>query len=113
MMKPAEDKMREVLSAMEFKSAAFPIVQNFHAKVETNGAALRENLIRQVSAPVRWTQSMETLKSLGHSQVIECGAGKVLQGLLKKIDGDFFKVMTTTSMEDIKNIEEFLKASSH
>lgn len=113
MMKPAEEKMREVLSAMEFSSAAFPIIQNFHAKVETDGAALRENLIRQVSAPVRWTQSMETLKSLGHSQVIECGAGKVLQGLLKKIDGDFFKVMTTTSMEDIKNIEEFLKASSH
>ncbi len=56
---------------------------------------------------------METLKSLGHAQVIECGAGKVLQGLLKKIDPEFFKVMTTTGMEDIKNIEEFLKASSH
>ncbi|KHD88791.1 MAG: malonyl CoA-acyl carrier protein transacylase [Bdellovibrio sp. ArHS] len=113
MMKPAEDKMREVLTAMEFKTAAFPIIQNFHAKAETEGAILRENLIRQVSAPVRWTQSMETLKALGHSQIIECGAGKVLQGLLKKIDGDYFKVMTTTSMEDIKNIEDFLKASSH
>lgn len=113
MMKPAEDKMRTVLTAMEFKKAAFPIVQNFHAKAETEGSVLRENLIRQVSAPVRWTQSMEVLKSLGHSQIIECGAGKVLQGLLKKIDPEFFKVMTTTSMEDIKTIEEFLKASSH
>lgn len=113
MMKPAEDKMRSVLTAMEFQKAAFPIIQNFHAKAETEGSVLRENLIRQVSAPVRWTQSMEVLKNLGHAQVIECGAGKVLQGLLKKIDGDFFKVMTTTSMEDIKTIEEFLKASSH
>lgn len=113
MMKPAEDKMREVLTAMEFKNSAFPIIQNFHAQVETQGPALRENLIRQVSAPVRWTQSMETLKSLGQAQIIECGAGKVLQGLLKKIDGEFFKVMTTTNMEDIKTIEEFLKASSH
>ncbi|KYG65252.1 malonyl CoA-acyl carrier protein transacylase [Bdellovibrio bacteriovorus] len=113
MMKPAEDKMREVLTAMEFNKAAFPIIQNFHAKSETEGSVLRENLIRQVSAPVRWTQSMETLKAMGHSQIIECGAGKVLQGLLKKIDGDYFKVMTTTSMEDIKNIEDFLKASSH
>ncbi|WII71040.1 ACP S-malonyltransferase [Bdellovibrio sp. 22V] len=113
MMKPAEDKMREVLTAMEFKKAAFPIIQNFHAKAETEGTPLRENLIRQVSAPVRWTQSMETLKSMGHAHVIECGAGKVLQGLLKKIDGDFFKVMTTTSAEDLKTIEEFLKASSH
>lgn len=113
MMKPAEEKMREVLTAMEFKTAAFPIVQNFHAKFETDGAVLRENLIRQVSAPVRWTQSMETLKAAGHSQIIECGAGKVLQGLLKKIDSEFFKVMTTSSLEDIKMIEEFLKASSH
>ena len=113
MMKPAEEKMREVLTAMEFKKAAFPIVQNFHAQFETEGAVLRENLIRQVSAPVRWTQSMETLKAAGHSQIIECGAGKVLQGLLKKIDSEFFKVMTTSSIEDIKMIEEFLKASSH
>ncbi|QDK37811.1 ACP S-malonyltransferase [Bdellovibrio sp. NC01] len=113
MMKPAEDTMRVVLTGMEFKMAAFPIVQNFHAKFETDGANLRENLIRQVSAPVRWTQSMETLKAAGHSQIIECGAGKVLQGLLKKIDSEFFKVMTTSSIEDIKTIEEFLKASSH
>ncbi len=113
MMKPAEEKMRSVLTAMEFKTAEFPIIQNFHAKVESDGSILRENLIRQVSAPVLWTQSMENLKSLGQANVIECGAGKVLQGLLKKIDGDFFKVMTTTNMEDIKTIEEFLKASSH
>ena len=113
MMKPAEDKMREVLTSMEFNKAAFPIIQNFHAKAETDGKILRENLIRQVSAPVRWTQSMEVLKAMGHANVIECGAGKVVQGLLKKIDPEFFKVMTTTSMEDIKTIEEFLKASSH
>lgn len=113
MMKPAEDKMREVLTAMEFKTAAFPIIQNFHAKAEVEGPVLRENLIRQVSAPVRWTQSMEVLKGLGHAQIIECGAGKVLQGLLKKIDADFFKVMTTTSMEDVKIIEDSLKATSH
>ena len=113
MMKPAEDKMREVLTAMDFKTAAFPIVQNFHAKIETQGSVLRENLIRQVSAPVRWTQSMEALKALGHKDMIECGAGKVLQGLLKKIDPEFFQVQTTTSLEDIKNIEESLKALSH
>lgn len=113
MMKPAEDKMREVLTTMEFKNSAFPIIQNFHAKAETEGPLLRENLIRQVSAPVRWTQSMEVLKSMNHAHLIECGAGKVLQGLLKKIDGDFFKVMTTTSLEDVKIIEDFLKATSH
>lgn len=113
MMKPAEDKMREILSAMEFKKSDFPIIQNFHARAESEGVALRENLIRQVSAPVLWTQSMENLKALGHSQMIECGAGKVLQGLLKKIDPEFFKVMTTTTLEELKNIETYLKALSH
>lgn len=113
MMKPAEETMRVVLTGMPFEQALFPVVQNFHAKFEVDGSVLRENLIRQVSAPVRWTQSMETLKAAGHSQVIECGAGKVIQGLLKKIDGEFFKVMTTSSLEDIKTIEEYLKASSH
>lgn len=113
MMKPAEDTMRSVLSEISFKKAQFPVIQNFNAKAETEPDVLRENLIRQVSAPVRWTQSMEVLKSLGHSNIIECGAGKVVQGLLKKIDSEFFKVMTTTSMEDLKNIEDFLKASSH
>lgn len=113
MMKPAEDKMREVLSAMEFKNAAFPIIQNFHAKAETQAASLRENLIRQVSGPVLWTQSMETLKQTNNKVCIECGAGKVLNGLLKKIDPEFFQVFNTNSLEDIKIIEDFLKASSH
>lgn len=110
MMKPAEDTMRVVLTGMEFQNADFPIVQNFHARMETQGAALRENLIRQVSAPVRWTQSMATLKESGHRDLVECGAGKVLQGLLKKIDADFFRVFTTTSMEDLKAIETHLNS---
>lgn len=113
MMKPAEETMRILLTGTEFKKAAFPVLQNYTARLETDPAVLRENLIRQVSAPVLWTQSMDLLKSQGHSQCIECGAGKVLSGLMKKIDGEFFKVLTTTSMEDIKNIEDYLKASSH
>lgn len=112
MMKPAEEKMRQVLTSINFKDADFPVVQNYHAKPEIKGDAIRENLIRQVSAPVRWIQSMHTLKQMGCSQLIECGAGKVLQGLIKKIDGDFFKVSSTTSLEDLKSLEENLKALS-
>lgn len=113
MMMPAEEKMRSVLTEMSFQNAQFPIIQNFHAQAETKGDVLRENLIRQVSAPVRWTQSMEVLKSMGHSKIIECGAGKVINGLLKKIDGEFFTVLNTNSIEDLKSIEESLKATSH
>ncbi len=113
MMLPAEKKMREVLMAMEFRAPSFKIVQNFTAHFEKNPETLRENLIRQVSAPVRWTESMELLKAQGLTKCVECGAGKVVAGLLKKIDSEAFTVFNTNSLEDLKLIEEFLKASSH
>lgn len=113
MMLPAEKKMREVLTAMEFRAPAFAIVQNYTAHFESSPEQLRENLIRQVSAPVRWTESMELLKKENFTRCVECGAGKVLSGLLKKIDSEAFTVLTTSSLEDLKLIEEFLKASSH
>lgn len=112
MMKPAEDTMRRVLTDMPFKQASFPILQNFNARFESTPESLRENLIRQVSAPVLWTQSMELMKQENKLHFIECGTGKVLQGLLKKIHPDF-QVLSTNSMEDFKIIEDFLKASSH
>jgi [acyl-carrier-protein] S-malonyltransferase len=113
MMLPAEKKMREVLSGIPFRAPEFKIVQNFTAQFESKPELLRENLIRQVSAPVRWTESMELLKAQNLTKCIECGAGKVVAGLLKKIDGEAFSVFNTNSLEDLKLIEEFLKASSH
>ncbi|MFP5520187.1 MAG: ACP S-malonyltransferase [Bdellovibrionia bacterium] len=110
MMKPAEDKMRLVLSEMEFKTPQFPILQNFVADYVTEPEKLRENLIRQVSAPVLWTQSFEKAATQGERTFIECGHGKVLNGLLKKIHNEF-QVMNTNSMEDLKIIEDFLKTS--
>jgi [acyl-carrier-protein] S-malonyltransferase len=114
MMKPAEEKMREVLTSIEFKNADFPIVQNFSAKAHTAGTELRENLIRQVSAPVRWTQSMEFVKtkSSGVTLAFECGTGKVLAGLLKKIDSEAFRVFNTTNLEELENIEKFIKTGA-
>ena len=112
MMKPAEETMRHVLNDMPFKEASFPVLQNFTARFESTPEALRENLIRQVSAPVLWTQSMELMQQENKLHFIECGTGKVLQGLLKKIHTEF-QVLSTNSMEDFKIIEDFLKASSH
>jgi [acyl-carrier-protein] S-malonyltransferase len=108
MMKPAENKMREVLSKMEFKSSQFPIIQNFTALPETKAEVLRENLIRQVSAPVKWMQSMEKAKKNNWTTMIECGNGKVLQGLLKKIDPSI-QVFTTNTLEDLKLIENLVQ----
>lgn len=112
MMKPAEDKMREVLTSLEFKNAVFPVVQNRTAQAHSKSEELRENLIRQVSAPVKWMQSMETLKNRGETVCIEAGNGKVLQGLLKKIDSEHFQVFNTNSLEDLEIIEKFVKSKS-
>lgn len=102
MMKPAEEKMRLVLTAMEFKTPHVPICQNFTARLVTDPAILRENLIRQVSAPVLWTQSMLHLKEQGLTSCVECGHGGVLKGLLKKIDGEAFQVAGLNSLDDLK-----------
>lgn len=109
MMKPAEDRMRSVLSEIKFNSPDCSVIQNFTAQEHNNPAEIRENLIRQVSAPVQWMQSMELAKSKGFNKVIECGAGKVVNGLLKKIDGEFFQVFNVNSIDDIKLIESDLK----
>lgn len=104
MMKPAQERMQEFLKDIPFRNAQIKIIQNVNAQVETQSDVLRKNLIEQVSAPVKWTQSMQTLKSLGVSDCFEVGHGSILKGLLKKIDADFFKVKTTTSLEDFKLI---------
>jgi [acyl-carrier-protein] S-malonyltransferase len=113
MMLPAEEKMREVLTPVKFRSPEFKIVQNFTAQFASKPDQLRENLIRQVSAPVRWTESMELLKSENLTSCIECGVGKVIAGLAKKFDAELFEVFSTNTLEDLKLIEDFLKASSH
>ncbi len=106
LMKPAELEMRKVLEAIEFKKAQFPIVQNFTGLSESNPEKLRENLIRQVSGPVRWTQSMTWLKTQGVSHIVEAGHGKVLSGLLKKIDSEAFKIFNVNSLEDLKVLSQ-------
>lgn len=109
MMKPAEEKMRLFLQTVPFAQAQIPVIQNVHAKMETDAAAMKKNMIRQVSAPVLWTQTGLELRERGHKAMIECGNGSVLKGLMKKIDPDFFQVYSTNTLEDLKTIEAALQ----
>ncbi len=109
LMKPAEEKMKDVLGGMEFKNAAFPVVQNFNAQAVTDGASLRSNLVAQVSAPVRWIECVQNLIGQGASNAIEVGGGKVISGLVKKIDAEKMKVFNVNSLEDLKALEGLLK----
>jgi [acyl-carrier-protein] S-malonyltransferase len=110
LMKPAEDRMRQVLTDIEFQPSRAPVVQNFTAQPSTQAPDLRENLIRQISAPVLWTQCVQTLVQLGAKQFIEFGPGKVLSGLIKKIDSENLQTFNLNSIEDIQRIECDLKA---
>jgi [acyl-carrier-protein] S-malonyltransferase len=110
MMKPAEEKMAEVLGEMKFLEAKFPVVQNVSAEPVTDGAILRENLIKQVSAPVRWIESVQRITSLGATQAAEVGCGRVISGLVKKIEGEKLPVFNLNSLEDIKTFEMKFKS---
>lgn len=106
MMKPAEEKMQNFFEDISFQNAKLQIIQNVHAQIETQADVLKKNLITQISAPVRWTQSMQALKKTQQNKVIEVGNGNVLKGLLKKIDADYFTVYSTNSLDDLKLIEK-------
>jgi [acyl-carrier-protein] S-malonyltransferase len=109
MMKPAEEKMASVLGDIQFKDARFPVVQNVTAEPVTDAGELRANLVKQVCAPVRWIECVQKIKSLGVSRSVETGCGKVLHGLVKKIEPEGMTVMNMNSMDDIRAFESAWK----
>lgn len=108
MMKPAEEKMRRILEDTRFSDAVYPIVQNFTAEPVRESKTLRENLIRQISAPVRWVECVEKLRQMGVQKVVELGCGKVISGLVKKIDSEHLETFNINSLEELKNLENRL-----
>jgi [acyl-carrier-protein] S-malonyltransferase len=85
LMEPARRELQDAIAATNFKDPVCPVYQNVNAKPSSNPDTIKENLISQLTAPVRWTQSAREMASDGAVQFIECGPGKVLQGLIKKI----------------------------
>ena len=86
LMEPARERLAGAIAATHIQAPRCPIYQNVTAKAETDPARIKENLLVQLTAPVRWTQTMQQMLSDGATEVVEVGPGKVLQGLFKKID---------------------------
>ena len=86
LMKPAEEELAKAINGTTFSQGICPVYQNVDAKPHTDPAEIKENLIKQLTAPVRWTQSVQQMIADGATHFVECGPGKVLQGLVKKID---------------------------
>ena len=88
-MESAKEKLKEAIENTDIQPLSCPIFQNVSASAEVEVAAIRKNLINQLTAPVKWTQTMEAMIAFGATSVTEVGPGKVLQGLFKKLDRGF------------------------
>ena len=85
-MEPARAELAEAIEATEFNAPVCPVYQNVDALPHTDPAEIKGNLIAQLTAPVRWTQSVKNMVADGATEFVELGPGKVLQGLVSKID---------------------------
>lgn len=88
LMKPAQDRLAADLERLTFSAPSAPVVTNVDAHVTNAPDELRDALVRQVSAPVRWVESMQLLRQQGVDTFVEVGPGKVLSGLMRQISGD-------------------------
>lgn len=101
LMKPAQDRLAADLETLKFKEPAIPVVTNVDARATTAPDELRDALVRQVSAPVRWVESMQLLRSYGAGVFVEAGPGKVLSGLMRQINRD----VKMLNVEDAVSLE--------
>ncbi|MEO8014747.1 MAG: ACP S-malonyltransferase, partial [Polaromonas sp.] len=86
LMKPAADRLKEQLAGIEFAAPRIPVINNVDVAVETDADRIRDALYRQAFGPVRWVECVQAIKALGLTTLVECGPGKVLAGLAKRID---------------------------
>ena len=86
LMEPAREELAAAIESTQFNKPICPVFQNVNAEATSNPEVIKENLIAQLTAPVRWTQTVQNMISAGATSFTEIGPGKVLQGLVKKVD---------------------------
>ena len=105
LMQPAADAMREALEKVTLETPRVPLVANVLASEITNPSDIKQRLVEQVTGLVRWRESVQYMRSNAVDTLVECGSGKVLSGLVKRID----KEMTGIALNAPADIEAFLK----
>jgi [acyl-carrier-protein] S-malonyltransferase len=93
LMKPAAEVLRERLLSVAIRSPRIPVVNNIDVAVQTEPDAIRDALYRQAFGPVRWVEVTQALRARGLKHIFECGPGKVLAGLVKRIDAELITTM--------------------
>lgn len=102
LMKPAAERLREKLAAVTITAPRFPVVNNIDVAAQTDAAAIRDALYRQAFGPVRWVEVVQALRARGLTHFVECGPGKVLAGMVKRIDAE----ATSASLFDLATLAE-------
>ncbi|MFL9945678.1 ACP S-malonyltransferase [Paraburkholderia agricolaris] len=105
LLKPASDQLREYLAGVDVQVPSIPVLNNVDVAVVNEPAKIKDALVRQAAGPVRWVESVQAMAAQGVTHVIECGPGKVLAGLTKRIDGN----LVGASVFDPASLEETLK----
>ncbi|WP_153134876.1 ACP S-malonyltransferase [Paraburkholderia agricolaris] len=105
LLKPASDQLREYLAGVDVQVPSIPVLNNVDVAVVNEPAKIKDALVRQAAGPVRWVESVQAMTAQGVTHVIECGPGKVLAGLTKRIDGN----LVGASVFDPASLEETLK----
>jgi [acyl-carrier-protein] S-malonyltransferase len=102
LMKPAALRLQAALEKVTLNAPAMPVVNNIDVATPTDAAAIRDALVRQAAGPVRWVEVVQALRARGVTHVVECGPGKVLAGMAKRIDGE----LVTGSIYDPATLAE-------
>jgi [acyl-carrier-protein] S-malonyltransferase len=106
LMKPAADKLRQRLAATAIQSPRIPVVNNIEVKVETDPDRIRGALYEQAFGPVRWVECVRAIQGRGIGTIVECGPGKVLAGLVKRIDGSLASasILDPATLAEVKGM---------
>ncbi len=102
LMASASGKLEQVLGGVTVQSAAMPVLSNVTGKPHGTPAEIKAQMLKQVTSSVQWVGSIETFKAMGVTEYIECGPGKVLAGLIKRIDKD----ASSVSIQDVPTLEK-------
>ena len=86
LLQPASDRLRDYLTTLTFSAPQIPLINNVDVAIVTDPALIKDALVRQAAHPVRWVESMQSIAAGGVTRLVECGPGKVLAGLAKRID---------------------------
>lgn len=106
LMQPAQEQLQEEINALSFSDATVPVIQNVNATEATDKDIIKKQLIKQVTAPVYWEDSIRRLLDLGVTRFIEVGPGKVLSGLVRRVQRRGVEVY---AVENIESIQALLK----